>query len=518
MDAPSQALCRRSWRSLVTDRWHTSSRVVTALLLFVLAFCNLPGQSVKRMWYELGHPFYVRQQFEHGWPLNYLVRADNSHDGWFYYRFAPPPPRTVRDCFALSSDVEQFHPWSLLANAFIALLASVALGAAFEAWRRQRAHLLQFHLKDLFATTLAISLAAAWWVHVQRRYAREQAAFFPPGEESGRLSIRSTQLGGVTWLRTWLGDEHFQFLDRPFAVAVHEPDGWSRLEKLTTIRHVDAEVRGTTEDLAHLAKLPNLEALSLDESHGAPPDGIVAQLPPLPRLRGLYVTHPVNRCRGIDRLPSLEALRITESGQIDGQALREIALLPNIRHLALNGLPKSADLRFLPSRPRLSALDLYNSDVSRAALKSIGQCLGLKELSFYMCRVDGSGMSHLSRLANLETLDLDYTNVVAADLTELGGLSRLRELKLTATEVSGDLRFMASLENLEYLSLYFNTKVKAADLGPLVHLTRLRSLDLGYTHLGEDATALLRQMNQLKWLRVSIGPDALQELPERAEH
>jgi internalin A len=247
--------------------------------------------------------------------------------------------------------------------------------------------------------------------------------------------------------------------------------------------------------------MPQLEALSLDEPLGAPPDNVVAELPPLPKLRGLYLTQPAHRCRRIDRLFSLEALRITE-GCIDEQVLREISVLPNLRELSLNGLSESADLSFLPSRLQLSALDLYHSEVGGAALKSIGQCPRLKELSLYFCRVDGSGMRHLSGLAHLETLNLEYTNVGTADLEAMATLKRLRELKLTNTEVAGDLRFMSSLESLERLKLY-NTKVKGADLASLVGLAHLRSLDLGYTDIGANGRVYLRQMKQLQWLRVS---------------
>lgn len=446
----------RCWLSLLTGRWHTSSRAVMVLVLLVLVFCNVPGQSVKRMWYELGHHYAV-SKFEHGWPLTYLIRTELS--------FFPPAERTVRDCFELWRDSEEFRIWSLVANCFVVLLVSLATGAAFEAWRRQRNRVWQFHLRDLFAATLAVSLVALWYVHARRQYAVEKAILFPPGEESDKLSVQSHQAGGITWIRICLGDELFRFLDRPFEVTVFEGGGWSQLDKLWSVRHVDAQIRATTEELAHLANMSHLEALSLDDPRDFAPDNVVAELPPLPNLRGLYLSQPAHRCRRLDRLTSLEAFRITDIFRIDDQALREISVLPNLRQLALNGLSESADLSFLPSRPRLSALDLYNSEVSGAALASIGQCAGLTELSLYMCQVDGSGIRHLSRLTNLETLNLTNTDVTAADLKELANLKRLRRLELTDTKVGGDAR------------------------------------------------AYLRQMKQLKWLRVSnFDEDELEEL------
>ena len=503
MDASSPAAPRRSWRSLVTGRWHVSSRAVMVLTLLVLVFCNLPGQFVRHLQYEVGHPFYVESGFEHGWPLTYLTRSvedpyESVRPAYVSVVFPVPTPSTVRNCFEVWRDGDAFLPWSLVSNLCVLLLISMGSGVAFEAWRRNRNRLWHLHLKDLFAATLLASLVMAWYVHRQRQHAVEEAIFSQP---SGAPSLQENQTGGPTWLRLCLGDDSFQFLDCPFEVAISEGENWSQLEKLTAVRHVEGRARATTEQLAHLAKMPRLEALTLEEELGIPPDTIVAELPPLPNLRGLYLSQPACRCRRIDRLASLEAVRIGE-GSVDEQVLRELSVLPNLRQVALDGLFESADLSFLPSRQFLSGLEFYNGDISGAALKDIGKCSRLKDLSFYMCRVDGSGIRHLAGLVNLETLNLEYTDVTSADLAELGTLKRLRELELTATKVGGDMQFLSDLENLETLQLY-DTKVTAEDLTPLIGLKHLRSLDLGYTDLRPNGMAFLKQMKQLTWLRVS---------------
>jgi len=499
--------CRRTF-SLFTDRWRTSSRVVTVLTLLALIFCNVPGQSVTRMKYVIGHPFYVESQFEHGWPLTYLIRANEGGEGRhsFVYSLSPPPAEnTLRDCFALWTDCAGFRPWMLVANGCMVLLASIASGVAFEAWRRQRRHLWHIHLRDCFMVTLALALAVAWYAHARRRHFVEETVFV-----DSSLGVSHYQLGGITWLRMCLDDETFRYFDRPFAVVIHERDGWSHLDKLTSVHHVDAQVSGTTEDVAHLAELPRLEALSLDGAFDARTDSVITELPPLVRLRGLFLTQPTHRYRRLDRLTSLESLRVTEDC-IDEQVLREIGTLPNLREVALNGLTASADLSFLASRPQLSALDLYNSEVSVAALRSIGGCFRLKNLSFYMCRLDASGVRHLSRLAGLDKLNLEYTNVTDGDLAALVTLKQLREFDLTRTKVGGDLNYMSALEHLESLRLY-DTEVNGSDMKSLVGLAHLRSLDLGYTSIGSNGFAYVRQMKQLRWLRVSCDADELRAL------
>lgn len=302
-----------------------------------------------------------------------------------------------------------------------------------------------------------------------------------------------------------LGNEAFEVLDRPFSIALDEPAGWSQLEPFKSVHYLRAEVRGTTEELSHLAELPKLEALELTHDPSDEPplkdDIVTAELPPLPHLRGLYLDQPARRCRRLDRLTSLEALRIGEDC-IDQQSLREISGLPNLREVALDGLPAWADLAFLPSRPRLTALDLYYGQVSEAALRNIGQCSHLKYLSLKMCEVDGSGIRYLSKLSELETLSVEYTNVTSEDLPELVSLKRLKELDLTKTQIQGNLDFLAGLESLETLSLY-NTTVQPADLMRLAGLKHLRSLNLGYARIGREGRECLPQLKQLKSLVLS---------------
>lgn len=500
MDASSPPAFPRRRFSVLLGPWHTSSRVAAMLMLLFLVFCNVPGQHVKRIWYEVGHPFYVKSQFEHGWPLTYLVRAIP------YPELPSPsivilsPDITIRGCFELWSDIEEIRSGVLLANGCVVLLGSLACGVLFEARRRARRRLWHIHLRDLFAVTLVVSLVGAWYVYAKRRFDAENAVLFGSDGHSGHVDSQYYQQGGPTWLCLLASDEHSNhFLDRPFGATIADGQGWFQLERLTSVRQVHTRRRATTDELANLARMPRLEALDLDDDWETPDDEVVAELPPLPRLRGLSLCQPPSRCRGINRLTSLEALRITR--EVDDQTLREISELRNLRQLALDNLPESADLTFLRSLPKLSAVDFYNSSLSAAALRSIGQCRSLKVVSFYMADVDGHGIRHLSNLANLEDLDLSYTDVTSQDVVPLAVLKRLRNLNLNETQVS-DLSFVSALENLETLSLY-NTEVTGENLAPLIGLKKLHSLDLGYAPVGTDGLVYLRQMKQLQWLRIS---------------
>ena len=493
----------QSRMSVLRKRWHKSSKCVTVLAFLILAFANLPGQIVKTIEYKVGVPFQSKSQFEHGWPFTYLVRSDRMLN--VLYRFSGPrPERSVGDCFLLWRDCEALRPWRLFANCCVAVPISLILGAAFEIWRRKRIVVWHIHLADLFFSVLAASLVLGWYVQKTQQYTREHALFQEPRREMFDAFSQRDEEGGITWLRMVFGEKTALHLDRPFEVVVWESDGWSLVGKATSVRHVHACHRASTEEMSTLATLPKLEALSLEEVDDQGKrswDDLASELPPLPKLRGLYLSLPANRCRRIDRLTSLEALRITE-GCIDEHALREVSALKSLRELALNGLSPSDDVSFLRSLPRLTDLDLHHGDLSNAALRNIGACQHLKSLSLHECDVDARGVRYLSGLALLESLDLGYTNVRDRDLADLASLGQLRELKLASTKIGGDLRYLAGLQHLESLNLY-GTKTCGADLLSLVGLRNLRELDLGSTNVGKDGAAHLRQMRQLQWLRIS---------------
>ncbi len=83
-----------------------------------------------------------------------------------------------------------------------------------------------------------------------------------------------------------------------------------------------------------------------------------------------------------------------------------------------------------------------------------------------------SDISPLSRLINLETLDL-YGNKVS-DISPLAKLTNLRVLGLRDNEIS-DIPPLSRLINLETLDLYGN---KVTDISPLAGLENLKELDL----------------------------------------
>ena len=424
-----------SWSSLLTERWHRSSRVVFWLVLVLLLFCNFPGQFKKEIDYEVGSPFPMRERWVHGWPCTFLERDALVHHAnplavsptaiFFYHP-------TLQDCFSLRRDVREVFWWLLALNLACAPLISLAVGLSFEIWRRQRTRLFQIHLRDCLLASLLASGVAAWCVRVYRPWAIEERLKsqvyripYPP--------LTVTRQQRCTWFDLCAGEARWlEPFNPPLGLQIWHPDAFPQLQHFSSAKVVEITSVDfvSTEDLAHLTELPKLEAIhytgqlstprrdavKIDRvvGRGKMGEGDIVGLPSLPNLRGLSVFIPAKCCRRLDRLTGLEYLCIGND-YVDDEALREIGQLRKLRHVELHGLEASADVSFLPSLPNLAAAYFYNSQLEDDAVQHISRCSGLMKLSLYCCKVDDGCIRHLTKLTKLQKLDVDQTQIKDID-------------------------------------------------------------------------------------------------------
>lgn len=410
-------------------RPHRSTLVVTLVAMLVLVFWNVPGKWVRQASLDPYSNAPTISHFEHGWPWTYLVRADEDRRRQMYgFDFGEADkdvPRTIHPYFQLRSGVQAFRPWSLAVNVGVVAGLVVALGAAFEVWRRQRNHIFQFHLRDLACAFVAVALLTAWCTRVKQRRAWEA---LPPG-----INIRSHQIGGPAWLRPSLGNDLFRLLDRPYVIEIVDERGWQQLERLPTVQVVYANLDFITSDkLALLAELPQLEALFL--YGGRDFDG---EFPSLPQLRRLDSAVWKSECRGINRLTSLEMLCLSADA-FEAQTLREISTLPRLHQLELRGnFPDSIDFPLLAARPHLTALRLIDTQwpqkpslLSDTTIANICQLTSLTALSISEYELPAGAMRQLSQLVNLKYLDLWMSRMQSEDREALWAFKRSRELPI----------------------------------------------------------------------------------------
>ncbi len=109
-------------------------------------------------------------------------------------------------------------------------------------------------------------------------------------------------------------------------------------------------------------------------------------------------------------------------------------------------------------------------------------------------------MHLLARLTDLETLNLSYTYITDAGLSQLVGLRKLTELRLQGTDVGDSgMEHVGKLTQLRVLHLNY-TQVTDAGLVHLRHLKNLEQLLIWGTQIGDAGVAHLTSLKQLRVL------------------
>lgn len=270
------------------------------------------------------------------------------------------------------------------------------------------------------------------------------------------------------------------------------------------------EARLSPGDVARLAELPRLEALSLAGSHCAFRGGglgvsAAAALGPLRgvrRLRLLDLTDVEVRDLGfleglgalrrlllagtrvedrsldaLDSLPGLRALDLSRTG-ISDFGVDRVSGMTGLRALDLSDTGVTdlgADLVAGLAELRVLRVGPHITDLGLAHLSDLG---ALRVLALRRAAISGGGLARLRRLAHLRSLDLAWTDVGDPALRHLRGLVRLRHLDLARTRVTGvGLRYLAMAHQLTSLSLRWTPLVRR-HLRWLTRLTSLRQVDL----------------------------------------
>ncbi|MCK6516981.1 hypothetical protein L6R46_18215 [Myxococcota bacterium] len=156
-----------------------------------------------------------------------------------------------------------------------------------------------------------------------------------------------------------------------------------------------------------------------------------------------------------------------------------LAPLGGLRHLEALSLrsPRVTDegLMSLGERPGLVELDLGGAGVREAA--GLAGLTGLRQLSMARCPLTPRAARVIAGLGALERLTLSHSGLGGDALAPLGGLSRLKILRLAGLRPSG-LGFLEGLSALEELDLSGEGALTDEALAPLGNLRALRRLSL----------------------------------------
>jgi hypothetical protein len=154
----------------------------------------------------------------------------------------------------------------------------------------------------------------------------------------------------------------------------------------------------------------------------------------------------------------------------------------------------------------VTAVNLGSTWINDAEMLDLLAFKKLARLDLSHTRISDEGLLHLAPAAQIEDLNLLYTE----QITDLGmnaikGWRRLKSLNVRGTRVADDtLAIVSQLTQLEALDIA-NTNVSDAGLENLAPLTHLKHLALGRTRVDETTLAMLRLLSTLESLDLS-GP------------
>jgi internalin A len=206
------------------------------------------------------------------------------------------------------------------------------------------------------------------------------------------------------------------------------------------------------------------------------------------------------------RLPQLQTLELQDS-DVTGEGLRHFRDHGSINAITLSGSKMSDEgLRHAGSIRRLSRLSLDETPITDQGLAHLRSLSQLGWLTLYDTQVDGTGFSAWERSEALGGLDLGRTRVTDLTISNLRVFPKLTHLELDTTGITdAGLAPLAELKSLQELNLA-GTKVTGEGLRHLGECVRLDKLDLSETPLDETQLVHLSELPRLQVLDLSFTP------------
>lgn len=173
----------------------------------------------------------------------------------------------------------------------------------------------------------------------------------------------------------------------------------------------------------------------------------------------------------------------------------EVRTLTRLKSTTIQWEPESEEqLQWLDGIP-ITSLSIRGITLSQAALERLVSGRNLDHLKlFHIDFVDSdAALLQLSRLTQLEELDLTLTNLTDHDLVHLANLKRLTMLCLGKTFISDEgLAHLGPMTTLTHLDLR-HTNITDVSIPTLKPFDQLGYLDVSYTQLSESGVDELRR-------------------------
>lgn len=212
----------------------------------------------------------------------------------------------------------------------------------------------------------------------------------------------------------------------------------------------------------------------------------------------------------------VESISFERAVPMTDDDVQRLTLFAQLRTLSIPNCSLSdRALSHLSRLRNLEYLDLSGNPITDEALSYLDQLTQLRSLNLAQTNIQGRGLVRLTRLPNLASLNCSFIPCNDADLSSVALIPTLSELRLTGcprlTDACGEVLARSNL-----VSVHLNqTAIGDACLEKLADLTCLRSLVLSGTKCtGGGLVALARALplQYVQCLNLSISPEEAQAL------
>ncbi|KAE7997294.1 hypothetical protein FH972_001940 [Carpinus fangiana] len=245
----------------------------------------------------------------------------------------------------------------------------------------------------------------------------------------------------------------------------------------------------------------------------------VSLLVPFKELRSLNLSgNLIGGCvpnQGFERLAVLPKLEILDLGynSFGNSIIPSLSGLTSLNTLSLVGnnlgrFNTTTDFESLSRLENLETLDLSYNDLKRSIIESLPTIKSLKNLNLGWNYMGGSfpikGLESLSRLENLEMLDLSYNNFDKSIIESLSAVKSLKNLYIGWNDIGGSFpgKSLSNFSRLEILDLTVNSFT--GSISPYIKaLPSLKAISLAYNQLNgtfpkvKDPCAVNCNLNKL---------------------
>ena len=220
-------------------------------------------------------------------------------------------------------------------------------------------------------------------------------------------------------------------------------------------------------------------------------------------MYGMPASGDPSLARAIGNLVFLEGLHFnTVLDEPPAELLALWAPLKNLAYLRSVTLPDYEMIQLIGSRCPLENVSFICGDaMNEGQATSLCRFAKLREICNLVALPEC--MEPLSRLAGLEKLEIEGSQIGGKPASYLARLQNLRTLSLRDTNITDDdLIILSGLTHLEYLNLE-GTKISDAGLFHLHTLKKLRSLSIGECMLSGEGLRALWELESLKQVNLT---------------